>query len=464
MFTYLKLKNYMSFSDVNINFLNKKNKTKNLVCIYGENGAGKSNIASAFSVLGQFTKTRMNSEMIKIILDRIESEKKIKIEDEDISLDSLTPDIVNKFYGDVQVSQIIKRSKTIDSESNMVMEFGFRVANGEGTYIIETDDTKIVYEKLIFTLNTRKTTYFEISTQNKKLNSTIFSGKEYKKILSDEIDKYWGRHSLLSILLYEVRDKNYDYISNNINVRILAILAFINSFSSSIKLSDTMVKEFSGYNRYPLLQNIEYGKTDKNDLSKLNSIEKFLNEIFCNLYCDIKEVYYLIEDRPNSRIEYTLYFKKMISGNLLDIKYNKESTGTLNLLRIIPKLFLSTIGDAVIIDEIDTGIHDILFRNILKIIKPSIQGQLIITTHNTYIMEDVLNSDEIYFINIDEMGNKKIQCLCDYDIRNRKNNNLRLRYLKGFFGGVPIPVNIEFDEVCDELLEELSKEDAKNNE
>ena len=51
MFTYIKLKNFMSFKDVTFD-LKKGNKgPKNFIAVYGENGSGKSNFVSSIDLL-----------------------------------------------------------------------------------------------------------------------------------------------------------------------------------------------------------------------------------------------------------------------------------------------------------------------------------------------------------------------------------------------------------------------------
>ena len=47
MFTYVTLKNFKSFEDITLDLTDKNNHPKSLVLIYGENGIGKSNLASA---------------------------------------------------------------------------------------------------------------------------------------------------------------------------------------------------------------------------------------------------------------------------------------------------------------------------------------------------------------------------------------------------------------------------------
>ena len=46
MFEYVELKNFKSFKDTRLSLLDRYNNPKKLVLIYGENGIGKSNIAS----------------------------------------------------------------------------------------------------------------------------------------------------------------------------------------------------------------------------------------------------------------------------------------------------------------------------------------------------------------------------------------------------------------------------------
>lgn len=48
MFTRVKIKNYKSLINLDVDLSAKKKQPKPLVVIYGENGVGKSNFASVF--------------------------------------------------------------------------------------------------------------------------------------------------------------------------------------------------------------------------------------------------------------------------------------------------------------------------------------------------------------------------------------------------------------------------------
>ncbi|WP_321018563.1 AAA family ATPase, partial [Eisenbergiella porci] len=65
MFTYIKLKNYCSLVDFQVNFMGKRDNPKKLILIYGENGGGKSNLATAFFTLYETLRTMSIKDMLE---------------------------------------------------------------------------------------------------------------------------------------------------------------------------------------------------------------------------------------------------------------------------------------------------------------------------------------------------------------------------------------------------------------
>ena len=91
-------------------------------------------------------------------------------------------------------------------------------------------------------------------------------------------------------------------------------------------------------------------------------------------------------------------------------------------------------------------------------IKEEITGQLIITTHNTLLLE-TLPAKELYIITSNYNGEKEVNCITDYDLKIQKNHhNIRDLYLKGVFGGTPIGEYIDFDQIKNVL----NSEEVKN--
>ena len=102
----------------------------------------------------------------------------------------------------------------------------------------------------------------------------------------------------------------------------------------------------------------------------------------------------------------------------------------------------------VVYDEIDNGVHDLLLTRMILALKDGFSGQLIITTHNTMLLEE-LSPHDVYIINTDYEGNKRVVCADQFDIQS--NHNMRMRYLKGLFGGTPFVDEIDYDEI-DQIL------------
>lgn len=198
------------------------------------------------------------------------------------------------------------------------------------------------------------------------------------------------------------------------------------------------------------------GKTQAVNEHVLNRTESILKDFFTQAYADIKDVFYEREYQGKDAI-YKLYLKKMIGGKIRTIGFEDESAGTQHVLEIVRSLLGAFCGVTVVYDEIDNGIHDLLLKNIMESMKDDITGQLIITTHNTYLLES-MDIKSVYLITVDYQGDKEVKCLDQYP-RIQGTNNPRVMYLKGLFGGVPSAEPLDYDMIVNELQSDgLDKE------
>ena len=439
MFTYIKLKNYKSLIELEVDLTKKENTPKKLISIYGENGIGKSNFVDSFYTLKRIVSTRTINEKIRILTEK---QKELQTDDFDKALyffGQLGSIIKNGFFSNS--IDIINECKTIDSKDNMIIEVGFKIKSKSGIYCIETDNTDIISEKLDFTLNKNKVNFFEITKKEKYLNESVFIDNEYKKEILSIIEKYWGKHSLLSLIAYEIEDKKENYVKKKI---FNGIFEVINFFSSLSILSRNKMEVFKDIEEEKLF----YGTLSVNEEKKLTKIENVINTFFTSLFSDIKQAYYK-KKIDNDKINYILCFKKNIYNKLIDIEYNIESTGTKNILKILPYIISAAKGKTVIIDEIDNGIHDLLMLKILENLSEDLKGQLIITTHNTLLLEEEFIKNSIYIFKVDENANKKLLALNKFEGRVHPNLSIRKRYLKGLYGGIPFPMDIDFNELIE---------------
>jgi len=264
----------------------------------------------------------------------------------------------------------------------------------------------------------------------------------------DKIAKYWGKHSLLGIIENEYKDSNSEYFFNRVSNNLIEFIEFLNSLSCQIYIGDRGQRKCLSAS-HEMFFNLERGEIEEKESTDIEMVEEFLNEVFTSLYSDIKKVYYKCT-KKEEKIKYELFFKKKIGNGLKDISFKMESRGTLKLLSLIPLIYEAVKGQTVIIDEFDSGIHDLLIQKLILSISEYIKGQLIITTHNTILMESGIPNDSIYFLLVNESGDKQVACLTDYkNRRTHPNNNIRSLYIKGIYDAVPVMIqdNINFDEL-----------------
>ena len=447
MFTYVKAKNFKSLKDIEFNLNKTKTKTNQFISIYGENGSGKTNIVELFKLLQQSTMSRATD----IAMNKMPKEF-WKIQEE--MSDQLPTEIRQIF----QLSFNLKEYRMLDEEEATEIEYGFKINNKDGFYYIKFDD-EIIEEKLYYIAGKQRAYLFQINKENNKiiknLNKNIFINEKYNEELIDGIDKYWGKYTFLSLLSFEAIEKNKDYIDNNISKNIIEVIDRI--WLMTVHVDKGALKIIpDGFVKVRKLNNIQKGIVKKDKLHEIKKYENVLNIFFTQAYADIKEVKYKINEKED-RIHYELYFNKMIGGQIKSIPSRLESDGTRRILNQFDTLIGSLLGETVILDEIDNGIHDVLMKNIIMSIKDEITGQLIITTHNTLLLE-ILPKENIYILSTDYNGNKTINSIKEYGIKIQKNNNARDLYFKGVFGGIPTTDYIDFEEI------KYALEDSKDNE
>lgn len=438
MFTSLELHNYKSLVELNVSFLKKKDIAKKLIVVYGENGVGKSNFASAFFTLYESMQTL---SVRKAIMAFLEDKK------EYANKDSFIRAVSSKLR---DTETIIKNCKAIDSSDNMSLKFGFNIGGKEGSYLIEYDDTQIVRERLEYALVKNRCVLFDISLNERKINKKLFLESEYAYEVEENLTKYKGRHSLLSIIYNDLEEKANEYVQKRIHPALYKIIGDFVTMSVSLKHGNHGEFDKIGVS-HEILSQLKSGTLNIEDEEELDKAEELLNNFFTQTYSDIKEVFYKKEVINEKSFKYELFFKKKIYGNLIDVSYELESTGTLHLLKILPYLLMSVEGTVVVIDELDTGIHDLLVENLLNSIIDSIGGQLIVTTHNTMILDSEIDPEYIYTFVVDRDAKKELVPIVEFENRVHPNLNYRNRYLKGMYGGIPNIADIDFDELSDIL-------------
>lgn len=451
MIRYVKLENFLSYGKIEFNFEKTKKEVKKFAAIYGENGSGKTNFIKAIHFLAESIVSFANLEKIKNFQKAFDS-----IEDED-NIDFLKNIKEQVLSSDFKT--LLSKYRMIDSDAPTRIEYGFSINGHNGEYII-VFDSSVKEESMRYFTGNQTGRIFSIKRDefgvNCKFSTKLFYDSAIEKDYRDLLDKYWGNHTFLSIIKNQLNEQNESFIKKKYNTNFIDAVESLFNMCIYIKGNDSSESLMSSGANSINHESIN-GKIHITGLQNLNKTERVLNDILTQAYADIKKVEYDLK-LSSDKVYYELYVHKMIAGNIRRVSFKNESSGTRQLLRILPSMLAAINGATVFMDEADTSIHDVLFNNVLNAIRNEITGQLIITTHNTMLLENIPAS-EVYVIVVDYLGNKEAICIDEYGVK--KNNNARNMYLNGLFGGVPTLNEIETSSIIDDLNADYS--DTLNN-
>lgn len=148
------------------------------------------------------------------------------------------------------------------------------------------------------------------------------------------------------------------------------------------------------------------------------------------------------EVRTEEMEEHQLRFHHVTEHGKAVFDLADESNGTRNLLFLAgPVLDILKKGVTLVIDELDTSLHTLLVRALVRSFhRPEINtggAQLIFTTHDTSLLDapDLFRRDQIWFVEKDSAQASSLVSLSEFS--PRKNEALERGYLIGRYGAVP---------------------------
>jgi len=148
------------------------------------------------------------------------------------------------------------------------------------------------------------------------------------------------------------------------------------------------------------------------------------------------------EVRNEEMEEHQLRFYHVTKNGKAVFELADESAGTRNLLFLTgPVLDILAKGLTLVIDELDTSLHTLLVRELVRLFhRPESNSggaQLIFTTHDTSLLDapDLFRRDQIWFVEKDRDQGSTLVALSEFS--PRKNEALERGYLIGRYGGIP---------------------------
>ena len=136
-----------------------------------------------------------------------------------------------------------------------------------------------------------------------------------------------------------------------------------------------------------------------------------------------------------------------VGASTVRMPWATESAGTQRLFALAgPWLDILSQGFVVCVDELETSMHPLMVRELLRLFmcpKTNTKGaQLLFTTHNPLLLDTTLiRRDQVWFTDKDDEGAAHLYPLTDYS--PRKGESLVRGYLAGRYGAVPfIPAGL----------------------
>lgn len=435
MFTHIRARNFRCFSDLDFDLTGSNGEAKHLVLIYGENGAGKSNLVAVFYCLIELLKTMDMAEAAEGLMRQVQAAG----EDKDFAR------FIRSNMRDLRA--VFQSYHMIGSTDPIELQYDFNIDGKKGSYFIsfgqKEDEVEILHERLDFALERRRTTYFDLDSERDVLNDRIFRDDDLRADIVSAKKKYWGRHSLLSLLLHEAHTKSPQYVRNGLIPNGWRVLQFFQKLDGSVRLGTKTGRPMMEQKKiFPL----DSGMIPASEAPRLDKALRMIKEFFMTINSDIKNAYYQKNETQDS-IRYQLYFEKLIAGQVRRVSFARESSGNQEMLGFLFNLVYASAGGIEVLDEMDSGVHDLAAYKILTDLYTGLKGQLILTTHNTLLMDGDFAKEATYILKEDENAQRFIECIADNEERIYQKTNIRRKYIENTYGGVPQIGKLHFEEL-----------------
>jgi len=350
-----------------------------IVGIYGQNGSGKTAVVNALYLL-------------KILLDghKLPSIKEYLI--------YLNEDQLKLSYEFLIINNL----------GEFFIKYNVRCINGK-------DRLEIAYEDLLYKKNIEKAVYKRFVTINKANSKFGDSTKTIKK--SDKVSIDAALDFLPKDRSLVFNDKLFKIYKKILNEKQISIFYNLkNDFTKNFHvISDTQNGIVLA--NMMISMDINVNETTRNINYQLNDSTVIESELYKYLEKSILEINEVLRVLvPELTIEVNKIGSELLDDGkegirfeFISLKNNRrlplrcESAGVLKIISILSSLIAvnNNPNALVVIDELDSGIFEVLLGQIIKALNENGKGQLIFTSHNLRILE-VLNSKQLFFTTLNE--------------------------------------------------------------
>ena len=378
-------------------FPGKRHRLITSAAIYGPNASGKSNLILGFETL---------KRMVRNSAERMQKDDEIPVQP--FKLDSRTRERPSRF-------------EVVFSSEGVQFEYG-----------VELDSRVIHGESLVAYPRGKPQLWYSRTRQDSKNEKWYFGPN-----LKGERDRIKGFVRNNSLFLSHAAQNNHEQLSKVYNWFAHGLKGIDPSIMSYTQQRCANDKEFRN-------SVLDFLKAADTAISDLVLHEKTLDEDFfpTDLPKKIRDA--VLEDLKGSPYYEVSTGHSVLGSNHLEyFPLGEESQGTQRLFTLAgPFLEVLRNGDIFVVDELAESLHHHITTFLISLFhNPEINknhAQLVFTTHNVTLFEqNNIRRDQFWFTEKAAEGNTNLYPLSDFS--PRKDESLQKGYLRGRYGAVPYP-------------------------
>jgi AAA15 family ATPase/GTPase len=180
-----------------------------------------------------------------------------------------------------------------------------------------------------------------------------------------------------------------------------------------------------------------FGEDDKQEAERMTAELKAKPGMAKFLRSEYEDVAVVLED--NKPVVKRITFSHGEEGSNSRFQLSEESDGTRRLLEYLPALYgVVNTRKTFFIDEIERSLHPLLVKELIRKFShdPEAKGQLIFSTHESNLLDqEIFRPDEIWFAEKNKQGATELYALSEF--KEHHTINIRNGYLTGRYGGIP---------------------------
>ena len=345
--------------------------------IYGQNGAGKSNLVKALEFIRAFA---LDKDFIKSIeIDKYFYLLKDNASNAPISLSVEFEQNKRFFFYEIEIGpkQVVKEGLYESFPKESKLDLVYERKEREVTFAKDVDSTIMDAIKKLLGKN--------------PMSSLMALNSEFPIVADERCARAakWFKAKLEIIGVHSFLPTLIDLLRDNTPMMEF-VKGLVHCLGVGVNAMNLQETDFDSWAK----KHIAIAKNLSSDMDKVKSMSLSANStpvLSINVKDGVRKVYQLIFDNIGK------------NGFVGRLDTSMQSDGTLRALTLLPALYYACkLGKTVVVDEINCCLSPTMVKGIVEYFAKSngTNGQLIFTTHDNQLLDekDILRSDEIWFV------------------------------------------------------------------